>query len=346
MTRLAAAIIVASCAACAVAQPRNDPEPEAFAGVKSWAYVIQKQTEGDRLARLAASGYDVAVIDDPRTIVGTESHDARADVARLHATKGAGTGRAKTVIAYVDIGEAEDYRTYWKPDWSKARPSFIVAEDPDGWAGNYPVAYWSRDWYAVIDEMIDAVVADGYDGIYLDWIEAAFFEPVLERAAHDGVDARAEMVQLVAHLRERARRANPRFLVVAQNAVAMRFVDGWLALLDAEAQEQIAFDGAADVYGNDPRQGDCRLPSREGDPPPADNPAFCADVATMDMSTEEYVTALRDFRKAGLPVFVVDYALDPMHAREAYALHAKEGFVGLVTMRSLEDLTRTPPPGQ
>jgi endo-alpha-1,4-polygalactosaminidase (GH114 family) len=114
--------------------------------------------------------------------------------------------------------------------------------------------------------------------------------------------------------------------------------------LDAEAQEQIAFDGAADVYGDDPRQGDCRLPSREGEPIPTANAAYCKDVGTMEMSTEEYVDALRDYRRAGIPVFVVDYALDPAHACDAYRRDAAEGFIGLVSMRSLEDLTKTPPP--
>jgi cysteinyl-tRNA synthetase len=85
----------------------------AFDGVKSWAYVIQKQTEGDRIERLARSGYDLVVLDDPRSMSDTPTYDAKQDVDRLHATRGAATGRAKIVLAYVDIGEAESYRTYW-----------------------------------------------------------------------------------------------------------------------------------------------------------------------------------------------------------------------------------------
>lgn len=319
------------------AQPaKTEAARPSLADVRSWAYVIQKQTEGDRIERLAKSSYDLVVIDDPRSFSDTTSYDARADVARLHATK-------KIVLAYVDIGEAEDYRAYWKKEWSTTKPSFVVADDPDGWAGNYPVAYWTPEWRAIVDGAVDAIVEDGYDGIYMDWVEAALFDPIRERAAAEGTDARDEMVKLVAHIKERGRAKNPSFFVVAQNAIGMRKTKGWLALLDGEAQEQISFDGAADVYGDDPRQGDCRLPARSGDSPPASNPSWCNDIATMGASTEEYVSALRDYKRAGIPVFVVDYALEPAHAREAYALDAQEGFVGLVTMRSLEDLTRTPP---
>jgi len=62
------------------------------------------------------------------------------------------------------------------------------------------------------------------------------------------------------------------------------------------------------------------------------------------MSSEEYVVALADYLKAGIPVLVVDYALQQANADHAYVQHDKFHLVGLVTMRSLEDLTDTPPP--
>jgi endo-alpha-1,4-polygalactosaminidase (GH114 family) len=151
------------------------------------------------------------------------------------------------------------------------------------------------------------------------------------------------MVTLVGALRDRGRAIKPGFLVVAQNATDLRDRPGYLALLDGEAQEQVFFDGSADVSGADPRQGDCRLPLRRGDPPPANNPSHCAGLRTMGVSSEEYVRGLADFLAAGVPVLVVDYALRPENAAWAYAQHQFFRFVGLVTMRSLEDLTATPP---
>ena len=51
-----------------------------------------------------------------------------------------GTDHPKLVIAHIDIGEAEDYRTYWQPGWGIENPEWIAGHDPDDWEGNFPVA--------------------------------------------------------------------------------------------------------------------------------------------------------------------------------------------------------------
>jgi len=55
----------------------------------------------------------------------------------------------KRVIAYVDIGQAEEWRIYWKDHWKIGQPGWIIGEDPDGWEGNYPVAYWNPEWKSI-----------------------------------------------------------------------------------------------------------------------------------------------------------------------------------------------------
>lgn len=188
------------------------------------------------------------------------------------------------------------------------------------------------------------MIADGYDGIYMDWIEAATFDPVVAAAAAQGKDAAAEMVRLIEHIRTRARSVDPDFLVVAQNATDLAGTPGFLDLLDGQAQEQVFFDGLADVYDDDPRQGDCRLPLFYGDDPPSSNAAWCDDLRTMDMSSEEYVEMLAVYLAWGIPVFVVDYALEETNALYAYGQYERFAFVGLVSHRSLQNLTATPPP--
>lgn len=318
-----------------------------LAHVRTWAYLIQLQTQGNKIERLAQSAYDLVVIDDPRTLKDGAGHDTAKDVALLQGSRG-GAGRKKVVLAYVDIGEAENYRVYWQAGWRVGSPSWIVAGDPDGWQGNFPVAFWAKAWhdivYAAAESLVAQVVADGYDGIYLDWVEAATFEPVTAQAQVDGVDAQKEMTRLIRGIRDRARALRPGFLVVAQNAIELRHSAEYLSLLDGEAQEQVFFDGVADVHGTDPRQGDCRLPVRRGDPPPADNPQYCQGLRTLQLSSEEYASGLADYLAAGIPVLVVDYALQREHAASTYKQHAHLHFIGLCTMRSLEDLTATPPP--
>ena len=51
-------------------------------------------------------------------------------------------GGKRIVIAYLSIGEAEDYRYYWKKKWNKKKPKWIIKEN-ENWEGNYIVKYWS-----------------------------------------------------------------------------------------------------------------------------------------------------------------------------------------------------------
>ena len=45
------------------------------------------------------------------------------------------------IIAYLSIGEAEDYRFYW----NKKKPNWIVKEN-ENWEGKY----WSPEWKSII----------------------------------------------------------------------------------------------------------------------------------------------------------------------------------------------------
>ena len=84
-------------------------------------------------------------------------------------------GGNRFVLAYMSIGEAEDYRPYWRPSWKAAPPPWLDRENPD-WPGNFKVRYWRKDWQeilmgrkvAVLDRILDA----GFDGVYLDIIDA------------------------------------------------------------------------------------------------------------------------------------------------------------------------------
>ena len=77
----------------------------------------------------------------------------------------------------MSIGEAEDYRYYWKDEWDKKRewPDWIYKENPD-WEGNYKVWYWEQEWKDIIfgndDSYLKKVIDAGFDGAYLDIIDA------------------------------------------------------------------------------------------------------------------------------------------------------------------------------
>ena len=85
-------------------------------------------------------------------------------------------GGKRIVIAYLSIGEAEDYRYYWKKKWNKKKPKWIIKEN-ENWEGNYIVKYWSPEWKNIIKEYQKKLDEIGVDGYLLDTVDTyQYFE--------------------------------------------------------------------------------------------------------------------------------------------------------------------------
>src|SRR3954471_4102343 len=134
-------------------------------GVQHWLYQLQNLDVG----RAAASGFDLIVTD-----YSADGSDARRftpeQVARMQAGRPAG----RLVLAYMSIGEAEDYRSYWRQEWRPGNPAGLLPVNPE-WSGNYPVEYWQPEWKRILygspDAYLDKIIDAGYDGVYLDVVE-------------------------------------------------------------------------------------------------------------------------------------------------------------------------------
>ena len=290
--------------------------------IRFFAYQIQSQEEGNNVRKLADSRYDMLVIDQTRSLKGEEGYESAADVMRLKDSKGS-SDRKKVVVCYIDVGEGESYRRYWQDGWRVGSPEWIVAPDPDGWDGDYPVKFWRPEWKRIMNEAVDRIIEDGYDGIYLDWLEAYSFEPVAKEARTEGLDPRTELVKFVREIACRARSKKPGFLLIAQNAAELGSVPEYVELFDAVAQESVWYEWA-------------------GDP---DTGGFPGDVPVDPGNTEELLRDLALWQKRGKPVFDIEYARKPSNAKRAYALGAEHGFKTYVTLRMLDSLSQTPPPG-
>jgi cysteinyl-tRNA synthetase, unknown class len=94
------------------------------------------------------------------------------------------SGQKRLVLAYLSIGEAETYRYYWKPEWKRTPPVFLDKENPE-WKGNYKVKYWLKEWQEIIcgredgtgfnNSYLKKIIDAGFDGVYLDVIDAAYY---------------------------------------------------------------------------------------------------------------------------------------------------------------------------
>ena len=143
---------------------------------KNFLYLLNNENFNSKTEFIAALGntnYDAFIID----LFFNEDELNSTDLTSLKTKK---NGGKRLVIAYMSIGEAEDYRFYWQPGWSVGSPTFIEAENPD-WEGNYKVQYWNADWQNIIygstNAYLDKIIAAGFDGVYLDIIDAfEYFE--------------------------------------------------------------------------------------------------------------------------------------------------------------------------
>lgn len=307
---------------------------ERLSSVETWMYQIQALDEDGAVEALAESAYDMLVI-EPGHNFSDWAYDTESMVEALAGKPGGG---ARLLLAYADIGQAEDYRDYWAEDWQapedgrRGVPDFIVAADPDGWSGNYPVAYWDPRWQALWlgpEGIVAELARFGFDGIYLDWVEAYDDERVIAAAEADGVDPEAEMIAFIERIGAAGRAVDPDFLVVAQNAIYLIDADParYIAAIDALAVEDTWFHGWGDSDWDDPDGGDQR------------------DRHDGDYATRARLEKIAEYRAAGLPVFSVDYALEPENVALVYREAPKHGMVPLVTRVALSRMTETPPPG-
>lgn len=91
---------------------------------RSWSYQLQ----GYDMRQLSASTADILVLDDT---VGADSQGRRttAPVRQLQVKP---DGGRRIVLAYLSIGEAEEYRHYWKPEWIETAEPDPAEPDPAG----------------------------------------------------------------------------------------------------------------------------------------------------------------------------------------------------------------------
>lgn len=314
-------------------------QPTPLADVHNWLYLIDVELTDALLDQITVSAYDLVVLDYIPSDVSTADYPMASTVTRLHSDP-----HPKQVIAYIDVGQAEDFRTYWQPDWEIGNPEWILGSDPEGWQGDFPVAYWAEDWRAIWlaeDGLLRQIVDAGFDGVYLDWIEAYYDDNVLAAANRDGVDARQESNRWVRDLAVAARALKPGFLIIAQNAADLAEDPTYVEAVDAIAQEQIWFDGGAD---NEP-PGDCPLPRTED---AIDSASYVGSLtggclrlyeddpeSTLHSSSEAYIESLQAAQEQGLVIFTVDYAEQPAHIKEAVCESRRLGFVPFVGTRGL-----------
>ena len=152
----------------------NENDIVKLSDAKNYLYLISFDefgTKQDMISAIAATNYDVVLID--LFFEGKEL--TSADIQSLQTKK---NGAKRLLIAYVSIGSAENYRYYWQKEWEKGNPSWIK-KNYEGYPDEFWVEFWHPDWKNIIygnnQSYIKKIIDAGFDGAYLDNVEAYYF---------------------------------------------------------------------------------------------------------------------------------------------------------------------------
>jgi cysteinyl-tRNA synthetase len=264
------------------------------------------QLQRVNLQEIGETKFDLVIMDYSR-----DGSDERRFTAEEIAALKSSPGGPKTVLSYMSIGEAEDYRWYWQRGWDRNRdgrpdadaPDWLGRSNPD-WPGNYKVRYWDPGWQALVYDYVDKVLAAGYDGVYLDVVDAYQYW----RPRQPGVATADEMVSFVETIAEHARvtRNHPDFWVFVQNAEELSRYPDYVQTVSGIGKEDLFYDGNR------------RQPASE---------------------VRWSVKQLDRVKEAGKPVLVTDYVTQRDKIDAFYKKAQSHGYVPYATRRDLDVLT-------
>lgn len=298
--------LACACAPASTGTNSNDSEEgtaassargELLADVSSWTYQLQNLD----IDAIGDSLFDLAVVDYSADGSDDEAFSSE-DVATM---KGSGNSE-KLIIAYMSIGEAEDYRYYFDAD-----ATYVDEENPD-WPGNYKVRYWEEEWQEVIESYVDRLIEAGFDGTYLDIIDAYEYYGPDGESGITRASAADDMADFVIRIAAYAREQDANFLVFPQNGAGIvndsSSAAAYLDAVDGIGVEDTFYYGDEDV-------------DNELDPQDA------------------VIDSLESFRGAGKTVLAVDYLTDENKVGDFYDRAIAEGYVPYATVRELDTLT-------
>lgn len=250
----------------------------ALASVRSWRYLPDTPLN---LEGLSSDPSDMLV-------VGLRDGDGRRGLASgvVDRLKRRPDGSPRLVLAYLPMSDARD------PGSSARRRCGVAgAGEPRFWEER-----WRQYFYKGSRSLLSRALAVGFDGVYLGSVD------VLREFLPERPTAERDMIDVVRELAATARRLNPDFLVVPENAEALLDNPDYRNAIDGFASDRPVLgtdDGAASRQPNLP------------------------DLAKLELA-----------QRSGKPVFVVDYLSSADEGARARRVLSGLGFVPAIEARA------------
>ncbi|MBC8214465.1 MAG: endo alpha-1,4 polygalactosaminidase [Candidatus Marinimicrobia bacterium] len=274
--------------------------------VNSWAYQLQNLDPAEVSQNTT---FEMIVMD--YSVSGSDNGAYSAEEIQLIKNSN------KLAICYISIGEAEDYRSYWQSSWSSNPPEWLGAENPD-WAGNFKVKFWYPEWQNIIFTWLDTIIAQGFDGIYMDIIDAYYYWMEEVPNPQQEPYAAVYMIDFVENIRNYLTENGGENMViipqngeyiVLENYVTENDVQRYLSTCDAIGVEDLFFYGNQDM-----------------------NNSYNPDEERLELLTDIY-------QPGGWPIFSIEYLTHQNKINQYLQVAEVNNFIPYCSVRDLDVLT-------
>lgn len=150
---------------------KNKKDINSLLDAKNFLYLLNPEdfdTKEEYIRRLSEAEQDIFIIDP-------YFHKRILTKEDLEILKKKPQGGKRIIIAYLSIGEAGNYRTYWKKEWDEEKPSWILREN-ENWPGDYITKYWTIEWQKILNQEMENYISSNFDGVFLDTIDTYLSE--------------------------------------------------------------------------------------------------------------------------------------------------------------------------
>ncbi len=152
------------------------------------AYVYACPDDNERWAVYYGHALPAASFHTYNVVVLDASYDTH--VAELKS-------QGKTVLGYLSLGEAEDYRSFYK----KLKEQKLLLEANPEWKGHFIIDIRKPEWGTMVaEELIPEILAKGFDGIMFDTIDSPLHLAIQKKDKYPGMNDAA--VKLLCDIRK------------------------------------------------------------------------------------------------------------------------------------------------
>lgn len=211
-------------------------------------YMVAQEPEGPTIGAYYLMNLDPAKIQwHYWTVLVMEPDEATEDVMA------AGLDNSDLLLAYINAGYAEEWRSYW-PEIANA--SWV--HEPAEYEGEYYIEYWNPQWRDILEGVAHSYLQAGFEGVYLDNVDAAEIIDQINPQWAAGVDTYQEMVNLVCNVSGYVKSLSPQYKVYINigGAYYLLYDEALLSCIDGVLREELwtIWTGVNQTAPQDPQE--------------------------------------------------------------------------------------------